>query len=162
MNQMRIHQGFTLIELMIVVAIIGILASIALPAYQSYTTRAQVAEATVIVDELKQNVTEYYKYKGIFPNDNRDAGIPEPNLLQGNFVEEILLEKGAFHIKLGNKINANLKGKILTIRPIVVKGSPSSPFSWICGNSTPPEAMKAIGENKTSVEAPYLAAPCRF
>jgi len=162
MNQKKIHQGFTLIELMIVVAIIGILASIALPAYQSYTARAQVAESMVIVDELKQNVTDYYKYKGTFPKDNTDAGIPKASLLQGNFVQEIVLEQGAFHVKLGNKVNANLLDKVITIRPIVVKDSPASPFSWVCGNSSPPDAMKAIGENKTSLENEYLVAACRF
>lgn len=162
MNQKNAYQGFTLIELMIVVAIIGILASVALPAYGTYTARAQVAEAMTIVDELKKNVTEHYKYKGFFPKDNAKAGIPAANLLQGNFVQAILLEDGAFHVKLGNKAHTSLTDKVLTIRPIVVKGSPASPFSWICGNSVPPESMQAIGENKTSLENEYLSAPCRF
>ena len=68
--------GFTLIELMIVVAIIGILASISLPAYQTYTTRAQLTESLVIVGELKGTVAEYYKHTGRFPADNVADGMP--------------------------------------------------------------------------------------
>ncbi|MGH1539508.1 MAG: pilin [Arenicella sp.] len=161
MNQTT-SKGFTLIELMIVISIIGILASISLPAYQTYTARAQVSESLSIVSELKSSVAEYYKIKGNFPVDNSAAGIPAAQLLQGNFVNQIKLENGAFHVKLGNKINQNVAGKIVTIRPIVVKGSPASPFSWVCGYSQAPEAMRAVGENQTSVEKQFLPAVCRF
>ena len=156
------YKGFTLIELMIVVAIIGILASISLPAYQSYTLRAQVSESLVIVGELKSSVVEYYKVKGVFPLDNQTAQIPESHLLQGNYIKSIALEHGAFHVELGNKINQNASEKIVTIRPIIVKGSPASPFSWVCGYSEIPEAMQAVGENKTSVDKTFLPAHCRF
>lgn len=157
-----INQGFTLIELMIVVAIIGILASISLPAYQTYTIRAQVSESLVIASELKSSVVDYYKFKGKFPTDNAAAGIPESHLLQGNFVTSIQMENGAFHVTLGNKINTHVADKIVSIRPIIVKGSPTSPFSWICGHSEAPDAMLAIGENKTSVGGEHLPAVCRF
>ena len=155
-------KGFTLIELMIVVAIIGILASVALPSYQSYTIRAQVSESLVIVSELKVSVAEYYKAKGAFPSNNDAAQIPQSHLLQGNFVKAIVVQDGAFHVELGNKINASVAGNIISIRPIVVKGSPSSPFSWVCGNSEVPEAMQAVGENKTSIDQTLLPANCRF
>jgi len=155
-------KGFTLIELMIVISIIGILASIALPAYQTYTIRAQVSESLTIAAELKSSVTDYYKVRGEFPSNNKAAGIPESHLLQGNFVKSIQLESGAFHILLGNKVNTNAMNKTVSLRPIIVKGSPASPFSWVCGNSEPPEAMLAIGENKTSIDGSFLPASCRF
>lgn len=155
------NNGFTLIELMIVVSIIGILASVALPAYQTYTTRAQIVESLIIVGELKASVTEQYKAKGIFPINNKEAGIPDARYLLGNYVKNITLEGGAFHILLGNKANHNLADKILTIRPIIVTNSAASPLSWVCGNSGIPEGMEPIGENKTSIEGEFLPWACR-
>ncbi len=155
-------KGFTLIELMIVVAIIGILASVALPAYQSYIVRAQVVESLVIVGELKNSIGEYYKQTGRFPANNAEGGIPEPQFLLGNYVKSIELSNGAFHIQFGNKVNLALEDKILSVRPVVVTGSPASPFSWICGTSSIPEGMEARGSNNTNVEPSLLPGACRI
>jgi len=154
-------KGFTLIELMIVVSIIGILAAVAIPSYQTYIARAQVSEALIIANELKTSVKEFYKYKGRFPSSNNEAGIPEPQHLLGNYVTGILLDQGAFHISLGNKVNKNLDGKVLTLRPVIVTGSPSSPFSWLCGNSQPVTGMEAVGEARTDIDEGFLPASCR-
>ncbi len=158
---MKKQSGFTLIELMIVVAIIGILASVALPAYQQYTVRAQVVEAFTLSDELKPMIKEYYKDRGIFPSSNKSAGVPQSHQLLGNYVSAINVSDGAMHITLGNKVNAHIKDSIITIRPIFVTGSPMSPISWICGHGEIPKGMEAAGENKTNLDDTYLPSACR-
>jgi type IV pilus assembly protein PilA len=158
---MKNNRGFTLIELMIVVAIIGILASISLPAYQDYTTRAKIAESIVLVSELKPNVVSYYRAKSRFPADNTQAGIPASQYIIGNHVRGVSVKNGAIHIELGNKVPPDIEGKILTLRPIVVIGSPESPISWLCGNGEVPTGMQAIGDNLTSLEGKHLPAACR-
>jgi type IV pilus assembly protein PilA len=158
---MQKNRGFTLIELMIVVAIIGILASISLPAYQDYTTRAKIAEAIALVSELKPNVVSYYRAKSKFPEDNVQAGIPDSQYILGNFVQGVSVKNGAIHIEMGNKVPEDITGKILTLRPIVVVDSPESPISWLCGHDLVPNGMQAIGENLTTLEAKHLPAACR-
>ena len=122
---------------MIVVAIIGILASIAIPAYQDYTIRAQVVEAFSITSELKVSIRDYYKDRGRFPADNEEAGVPEAKFLIGNYVKRVDVVDGAMHVAFGNYVHSVLSEQVLTIRPIFVSGSPTSPISWACGLCSP-------------------------
>lgn len=158
---MRCVRGFTLIELMVVVSIIGILAAVSLPAYQAYTVRAQIAEALTLATELKDDIRDVYKHTGRFPANNRAAGLPAPEHLLGNYVEGIEVVDGAMHVQLGNKANKLIAGKVLSIRPLTVVKNPGSPISWTCGGSEPPKGMKAVGENRTSVDRQFLPYPCR-
>lgn len=155
------QRGFTLIELMIVVAIIGILASIAIPAYQDYTIRAQVVEAFSITGELKLSIKDYYKDRGRFPANNEEAGVPLPEHLIGNYVSKVEVVDGAMHVQLGNYVNTQLAGQTITIRPIFVSASPTSPISWICGYRNPPKGMQATGEDRTTLELKHLPGACR-
>ena len=153
--------GFTLIELMIVIAIIGILASIAIPAYQDYTIRAQVVESFSITGEMKLSIRDFYKDRGRFPVDNVEAGVPAPQHLIGNFVTKVEVVEGAMHVEFGNYVNGNLAGETLTIRPIFVSASPTSPISWICGYREPPNGMETVGEDRTTLQNKHMPASCR-
>jgi type IV pilus assembly protein PilA len=153
--------GFTLIELMIVVAIIGILAAIAIPAYQSYTIRAQVTEAFSLASELKSPIQEFRKEHGQLPATNYAAGIPEADKLIGNYVTRVQVADGAISVTFGNFVNKLVDGKRLTLQPIVVTGSPASPMSWRCGYHGIPRGMEAVGNNQTDVDRKFLPGMCR-
>ena len=155
------ERGFTLIELMIVVAIIGILAGIAIPAYQDYTVRAQVVEAFSLASELKGSIQEFRKDRGRLPRNNHEAGIPEPDKLIGNYVAKIEVEGGALHIHMGSNVNKAVDGKIVTLQPLLVTGSPASPMSWRCGLRAIPEGMEGAGTNHTDIDRKFLPAACR-
>ena len=155
------ERGFTLIELMIVVAIIGILAGIAIPAYQDYTVRAQVVEAFSLASELKGSIQEFRKDRGRLPRNNHEAGIPEPDKLIGNYVARIEVEGGALHIHMGSNVNKAVDGKIVTLQPLLVSGSPASPMSWRCGLRAIPKGMEGAGTNHTDIDRKFLPAACR-
>lgn len=158
---MRTKQGFTLIELMIVIAIIAIFASMSLPQYGVYQSRTKMSEAIDLGDYARSQVQAYYERSRSFPADNASADLPSPSKLIGNYVESIEVVDGAVHIQVGNKLGGLLSGKILTMRPAVVEGSPSSPISWVCGYDTPVKGMRAKGKNKTNISKEFLPARCR-
>ena len=85
----RLNLGFTLIELMIVVAIIGILVAVGIPQYQNYVARAQVAEGLSLASGAKTAVAEYFTTNGTFPADNTEAGLSDAGTITGNYVESV-------------------------------------------------------------------------
>lgn len=155
-----VNRGFTLIELMITVAVIAILATIALPSTLSQRQRSEVAEALRMTDTLRENVTNYYIKNLSFPSGNSEAGVPEPEFLIGNNVTKIEIENGAIHITLGNKVSKPLQDKTLTVRPAIVIGSPASPISWLCGPDEPVSGMEAVGTDKTDIVIGIIPASC--
>ena len=128
---MKKQQGFTLIELMIVVAIIGILAAIAIPAYQDYTIRAQVSEGLNLAGGAKAAVTEYYQDQGAFPTTNAMAGVEASNLIVGKYVTGVAVGgAGVITVTYGNDANTNIAGDSLTLTPTDRTGS----IEWACAN----------------------------
>ncbi|HEZ0602757.1 TPA: pilin, partial [Neisseria meningitidis] len=89
-----LQKGFTLIELMIVIAIVGILAAVALPAYQDYTARAQVSEAILLAEGQKSAVTEYYLNHGEWPKNNTSAGVATSADIKGKYVKSVEVKNG--------------------------------------------------------------------
>lgn len=153
-------QGFTLIELMISITIIGILASTAMPLYFNWVQSAKITRAITLTDSLKPYVNNYYVVKESFPSDNQSAGIPAPKKLLSPEVSRIDLVDGAFHITLSES-HKQLKDKIISVRPVYVEDSPQSPISWICGNAKIPKGMQAAGKNRTNVPYTLLPIQCR-
>lgn len=158
----RLQKAFTLIELMIVVAIMGILVSMTLPSYQQYTVKSQIAEALMLTEQIKPQIIEYYRQQKRLPRNNQEAGLPNPEYLIGNYVKSIAVENGALHVEFGNKINKSINGRTLSLQPLTVPQSPDSPISWSCGYAQAPEGMQKAGTNNTDVERYYLPVRCRI
>jgi type IV pilus assembly protein PilA len=155
------EKGFTLIELMIVIAIISILATLAIPSYQDRVIRAQVSEGLGLADFAKQAVAAYYAKTHKLPHDNDEAGLPPANRIVGNHVSSVAVRLGSIDITFGNQANHNLAGKTLTIRPATVTQYPQVPIAWICGQAAIPDKMTVSGTNATNLPGPHLPLDCR-
>jgi type IV pilus assembly protein PilA len=158
----KIQKGFTLIELMIVIAIIGILAAIAIPAYQDYTIRSQVTEGLNLMGDLKAGVAEWYAQTGSWPADENSLGVSSGGKT-GKYVTNVSIVTGTITATFGDQANDNIAGKFLSLRPLV---SPNNDVVWVCGNATDPTgasdpASGAAGANTTDVADKYLPASCR-
>jgi type IV pilus assembly protein PilA len=146
---MKKQQGFTLIELMIVVAIIAILAAIAISQYQDYVIRSQVSEGSSLADGTKTAVAEFYNNYGRFADDNESYGLSDPVSISGKYVTSVdvgtapgkitvLFDQGSAH--------TNIQGTNLVFSPIPHAGS----IEWSCN-----------GAAGTTVDNKYRPTPCR-
>lgn len=143
-----VQQGFTLIELMIVVAIIGILAAVALPAYQDYTARSQVSEALSLSSGAKAAVTEYWSNKGAYPGSNISAGIAAAASITGKYVSQVAIAGGVITatMKGTGSVAKGIESGTLVLSPLTTTGS----IKWTC---------KAGATN--GLNAKYIPSSCR-
>ncbi len=124
----NVQQGVTLIELMIVVAIIGLLSVLAIPAYTDYSIRAQISEGLNLAGSAKAAVTEYYQYRSLFPTDNAEAGLEAPGSITGKYVASVSVNGAVVSIQYGNDANAQITGQTITLTAIDNLGS----VGWVC------------------------------
>ena len=145
----NMQKGFTLIELMIVVAIIAILAAIAIPAYQDYLIRTQVSEGAVLTDGAKTAMSEYYSNTGTFPaaggTANTTVGLAKNVSIAGKYVSQVDIGtvSGQIQAKFGPGANAAIQNQFFTLSAVTHAGS----IAWTCTKST--------------VSPKYLPTSCR-
>ena len=155
------NKGFTLIELMIVVAIIGILAAVAIPAYQDYTIRARVAEAFSLAGPAQKAVSEFYERWGAFPADNAAAGLAPSEAHRGQIVRWVRVIHGVVEVQLvTDPSKTDLKN--LYLRPGVNRVYPTAALVWVCHNGRNPTGFDIIGKiGEKSFENKYLPSVCK-
>ncbi|HEZ3524741.1 TPA: pilin [Neisseria meningitidis] len=159
-----LQKGFTLIELMIVIAIVGILAAVALPAYQDYTARAQVSEAILLAEGQKSAVTEYYLNHGIWPKNNTSAGVASTaSDIKGKYVQSVTVANGVVTAQMASSgVNKEIQGRKLSLWAKRQAGS----VKWFCGQpvqraKADADAVTAATPDTDKINTKHLPSTCR-
>ena len=158
--------GFTLVELMVVVAIIGTLAAVAIPAYQGYTARGKAAEGLALMETAKHAVKEYYDRWGVLPVDNARAGLPQASDIRGRYVQSVSVVNGVIAVEF-NRDLTKAPANSIYLRPGINREAPTGPLAWRCGSGVDSKASKGSPFDFPSVpqdrviEPNYRPGSCR-
>ena len=159
---MKTRQGFTVVEMMVVIAVISILALMTIPSYLDRIVKAQIEAALPLADMAKRSVAGIWSATLTFPADNAVAALPVADKIVNNYVSAVTVKDGVINLTFGNRANKAIAGKVLSLRPAIVEDTPVVPITWVCGTAEAPEKMTAMGENQTNVDAMYLPLECRL
>lgn len=132
------RSGFILIELMLVVAIIGILAAVAIPEYKTYIVRSKAAEWQIMVAPIKQAISSYFDYWGRLPANNLSAGLQESKVYQSRYIDSMEIRDGAVIVKLRSKELGLDKGGSIVLLPELSRDKIERIVSWRCYSGAPP------------------------
>jgi type IV pilus assembly protein PilA len=161
MNTPTRRTGFTLIEMLIVIAVIAVLALMAIPAFMDKVMRDQVKESTPLVEYAKSRVLVYHLKNAVMPIDNAQAELPLPDKIVNNVVQSVTVDGGAITVKFGNNAHAGLKDKLVTWRPMVPDDPKVPVTSWACHTKPAAAGTKLVGKNLTDIPAANLPVECR-
>lgn len=153
--------GFSLVEMMAVIAILGILALIAIPSSMGKIIKEQITAAMPLADIAKDPIAAAWSSTQVMLANNAEADLPSPDKVVNNFIRALEIDSGAIHMTFGNKAHPQIKDKVLSLRPAVIEESKVVPVTWVCGNATAPENMVVKGANKTNIQDEYLPRMCR-
>ncbi len=165
----KMQKGFTLIELMIVVAIIGILASLATSAYQTYSIRAQISEGITLSANAKTPIVNFFQDRGQAPANRAQAGLtPNATDSVGSYVSAVDVTNGRIDVTFGNRASVTIAGQTLSLTPYETA---NRSVVWVCGTSAPPVGLNLLGTagggatptvGGTTVADRYLPSSCRL
>lgn len=155
------RSGFTLLEILIAIAIVAILASLAVPSFIEQSIRGQVAEGVGVAKFVQDAVQAAYLATNAMPADNAAAGVPPATSIVGRTVSAVTVKDGAITITYGNQASRSVAGRLLSLRPAVVDGYPQVRISWVCGTALVPDKMSVHVPDRTDLPPAWLPVSCR-
>jgi type IV pilus assembly protein PilA len=161
LRSLSLPGGFTWIEMTIVLAVIGILALMAIPALQDSALKRQVKEGLALADVAKKGVQAVWSATGEMPLDNKAAGLPDKQKIVGAMIKEVAVDNGTVVLTYGNNASKALEGHKLTLRPAVVADTPTVPIAWLCAKVSVPSGMEVKGVDVTDIQSSWLPVECR-
>jgi type IV pilus assembly protein PilA len=158
---MKRSLGFTIVEMMAVIAVISILALMAIPTYLDRVVRAQIEAALPLAEIAKGPIAIYWGATRTMPADNAAAALPVADKIVNNHVSALTVRDGSIELTFGNRASKSIVGKTLSLRPAIVEDTPIVPIAWVCGFAEAPTKMTIKGQNRTDIDPLYLPMECR-